>query len=80
MKTLLIIDSTNKRVSIEINENATIKELKEKLKNKKKINSEIVLHYNGEILEENQTIEYYEIENNSHIVYMGQFKGGILDK
>lgn len=77
---ILIIDSTNRRVVIEINENATIGELKGKLKEKKKINSDIVLHYNGEILEENETIANYEIEDNSTIVYIGQFKGGILYK
>ena len=77
---ILIIDSTNRRVVIEINENATIGELKGKLKEKKKINSDIILHYNGEILEENDTIADCDIENNANIVYMGQFKGGILYK
>ena len=77
---ILIIDTTNRRVVIDINENATIGELKEKLKVKKNINSEIILHYNGEILEENETIAYYDIEDNSNIVYIGQFKGGIRYK
>ena len=77
---ILIIDSTNKRVLIDIDENASVRELKENLRAKKNINSEIILHYNGEILEEDETIASYEIENNSNIVYIGQFKGGMLYK
>ena len=77
---ILITDSENKRVAIEINENALIRELIEKLKNKKNINIDIILHFNGEILEENETISSYGIVNNSNIIYMGQFKGGNLYK
>ena len=77
---ILIVDSTNKRVLMDINENTSIGELKKKLIVKKNINSEIILHYNGELLEEDKTIASYEIEDKECIVYIGQFKGGMFYK
>lgn len=75
---IMIIDSTNKREMIDINENDSISKLKELIKIKKGINTDdIVLHFNGEILELNQKISDYDIENNSQIIYTGKFRGGI---
>ena len=75
---ILISDSRGQIISVEINENESVKEFKEKLKQKMKITSEIVLHYDGQILEENETMAYYEVEEGCKIIYMGKFKGGIL--
>ena len=67
---IMIIDSTNKREMIDINENDSISKLKELIKIKKGINTDdIVLHFNGEILEVNQKISDYDIENNSQIYW-----------
>ena len=68
---IIIIDSKNNKEEIEINENEYIREIKNKLKTKKGINSDITLHYNGEILEDNAIVSSYDIENNSQIFYIG---------
>lgn len=73
---LLLVDSTNKREVIEINENAYVSELVEKLRRKKGINDKIILHYGGEVLEESEKISNYDFVENSHIIYMSQFRGG----
>ena len=68
---IIIIDSKNNKEEIEINENEYISDIKNKLKTKKGINSDITLHYNGEILEDNAIVSSYDIENNSQIFYIG---------
>ena len=68
---IVIIDSKNNKEEIEINENEYIRDIKNKLKTKKGINSDITLHYNGEILEDNAIVSSYDIENNSQIFYIG---------
>lgn len=73
---ILIVDSTNKRERIEVNENDYVSDLVETLKAKKGINSDIILHFNGEVLETNQKISECEIEEESVIIYMGKFRGG----
>lgn len=77
---ILVADSQNKREMIEINENESIENLKEKIKVKMGINTDIILHYNGEILEENQLVSDCDLEENCVIVFMGKFRGGILCK
>lgn len=77
---ILIMDSRNVRETIEIKEDDNIKSLKEKIKKKKGINKEIILHYGGEILEEDQKVSDYDIQENNVIVYNGQFRGGTLYK
>lgn len=73
---VVIVDSTNNKEIIEINENDTIKSVVEKIKSKKGINSEIILHVNGSVLEEQDKVGDYDIEENTCIVYMGNFRGG----
>lgn len=73
---ILIIDSTNKREIIEVNENDDVSVLIDTLKKKKGINTDVVLHFDGEILEENNKISDYDIEENSAIIYIGNFRGG----
>ncbi len=74
---VVIVDSQNNKEMIEINPSDSIKDVKEKIKNKKGINSDdIILHINGVILEENDRIDDYDIEEGSFIIYMGKFRGG----
>ena len=73
---IIISDSKNIQQSIEISQSEKIGDLKEKIKIIKGINSDIILHCNGEILEEDKTVDYYEIEENNVIVYMGTFRAG----
>lgn len=73
---VVIVDSTNNKEIIEINENDTIKSVVEKIKSKKGINSDIILHVNGSVLEEQDKVGDYDIEENTCIVYMGNFRGG----
>ena len=61
---------------IGINGNEYIKELKEKLKRKAGLkSSNVILTYNGEILDDNEKVEYYDIEDKVYIAYMGKFPG-----
>jgi hypothetical protein len=73
---ILIVDSKNRRERIDVNGSGYVKEIFETLKNKMGINIDIVLHFNGEILEENQKISELDLEEESVIVYMGTFRGG----
>ena len=73
---ILIVDSKNKRERIDINANGYVKDIVETLKVKMGINNDIILHYNGEILEENQSIQDLELEEESVLVFMGKFRGG----
>ena len=73
---ILIVDSKNRRERIDVNGSGYVKEIFETLRNKMGINIDIVLHFNGEILEENQKISELDLEEESVIVYMGTFRGG----
>ena len=70
---LLIIDSHNCRKSINISESATVTQLKEEIKKQNNIKSDILLHFNGVILEDNDHLYDYDIEDNDQIVYTGNF-------
>ena len=71
---ILIVDSKNRRERIDVNGSGYVKEIFETLKNKMGINIDIVLHFNGEILD--QKISELDLEEESVIVYMGTFRGG----
>lgn len=75
---VIILDSNNKEIPLEISSTEKISDLIFKLRKKKGINSKIILHYNGKILKENKEIGFYEIEENSQIVYTGTFMAGLL--
>ena len=70
---LLIIDSHDCRKSINISESATVTQLKEAIKKQNNIKSDILLHFNGKILEDNVHLYDYDIEDNDQIVYMDKF-------
>ena len=76
MMKIIIADTKNSIESIDVNKYEKVSDLKEKIKIKKGINFEIQLHFSGEILEDSQTLDYYDIEENNYIVYTGTFRAG----
>ena len=75
---VIILDSNNKEIPLEIKPSEKISDLIFKLRKKKGINSKIILHFNGKILKEDKEIQFYEIEEDSQIVYTGTFMAGLL--
>ena len=74
-QTIIIVDLKEEEEEVEINDNEYVRDLKDKLKDRNRVNSEnIILHYNGEMLEDNEKISSYGIENNSIIIYNGVFR------
>ena len=73
---ILIVDSKNRRERIDVNVNGYVREIFDTVKEKMGINSDIILHYDGEILEPNQKISELSLVEGAVIVYMGTFRGG----
>ena len=77
---IFISDSKNNIESLDIRENETIKSLKYRIINKHYITEVIQLIFNGNILEDEETISDCEIEEGDTIIYIGEFKaGGCID-
>ena len=70
------MDTSGKSEYIEANENETVKNIKDKLANKKGINTEIKLHYGGQILNDNDIISSLDIMENDPVLYLLAFRGG----
>ena len=75
---IFMVDTANRRKVVEVNENDKIKNIKDKIMAKSNISNinEIKLLFNGEILEDNETVNNYEIVEYNHLTYLGKFKGG----
>ena len=73
---ILIMDTSGKSEYIEVNADETVKNLKEKLANKKGINTEIKLHYCGQILNDNDKISSLDIMEDDPVLYLLSFRGG----
>lgn len=75
---IYVIDTKNRSIAIEnITESTTIKELRERITEQNIITTgEIKLIYNGNILEDNENLYYYDIEDNATIIYTGEFISG----
>ena len=71
---LLIIDTHNCKKIINISESATVIQLKEEIKKQNNLRDNIILHFNGEILEDGNYLYDYYIENESNIIYLGTFQ------
>ena len=71
-----IEDSRCKREKMVIEKTFKIRKVKDMVKILGSINGEIDLIYNGLILNDDETIEDYEIKPNSVIQYIGQFLAG----
>ena len=73
---ILIMDTSGKSEYIEVNENETVKTVKEKLANKRGINTEIKLHYGGQILNDDDIISSLDIMEDDPVLYLLAFRGG----
>ena len=71
---IIIVDINQEKEEVEVKDNDYVKDLKDKLKDRNRVNSSnVILNYNGEMLEDNEKIYSYDIENNSIIMYKGRF-------
>ena len=73
-----VIDTKNRPIAIEnITEFTTIKELRKRITEQNIITTgQIKLIYNGNILEDDENLYYYDIEDNTTIIYTGEFISG----
>ena len=72
----MIMDSTGKSEFIEVNPDEKVRDVKERLANKKGINTDIRIHFNGQFLEDDQNISEYDIQEDEPVIYVAQFRGG----
>lgn len=73
---VIIVDTRNKRERFEVDQNENVSDFIERLRKLKGINDTFSLHANGQILEEDQKISDYDIEENTVLIYTGIFRGG----
>lgn len=74
---VFIVDSKNIKIPIEVNINDTVKAMKEKIKVKMGINDNIILHLNGQIMDDDsKKLDDYDIEEDNTITYVMQFRAG----
>ena len=75
---IYVIDTKNRSIAIEnITESTTIKELRKRITEQNIITTgQIKLTYNGNILEDDENLYYYDIEDNTTIIYTGEFISG----
>ena len=71
---IIVMDYANNKEEIETNENELIKDIIEKLGVITKNKRSIILSYNGEILEKNEKVSSYDIDDNSIIFCISNFK------
>ena len=72
----MIMDSTGKSEFIEVNPDEKVRDVKERLANKKGINTDIRIHFNGQFLEDDQNISEYDIQEDEPVIYVAQFRSG----
>ena len=70
---VLIQDSKFVILAFEIKEEEYVRALKQKIKAINGINNRIILLFDGEELEDEELISSYNIRENDHIIYIGQF-------
>ena len=73
---VIIVDSKNNESAINIMESDSVAELKNQIKIKNKINGDIELLFNGQILNDNDYMYDAGICEGSSINYLGVFKAG----
>ena len=69
---IFISDAKNRKFPIEVNENDTIKTLKEKIKLKKRVDGNIPLLFNADILKDDEKLREYGIEEGDVITVLGE--------
>ena len=70
---VLIQDSKFGKIVFEINEEDYVRVLKQKIKAINGINNRIILLFDGEELEDEELISSYNVGEDDHIIYIGQF-------
>jgi hypothetical protein len=74
---IIVFSSNGTRIYLDVEPYDTIENCKAKIQDKVGIPpSEIVLHFNGEILEDDKTLDNYDIEENSIIIFLIKFRAG----
>ena len=74
-----ISDSKQNKVPIRINLSDKVSKIYEILKKKKVINGDIMLTFNGQILEPDQTLNEIDIEEDCIITCMSSFPAGTIN-
>ena len=75
---IFVKDSKGEDLQFEISENDKIEALKKKVTERLKNKNESQLVFDGALLEDNQTISYYDIQPNNYIICLGTFIAGIV--
>ena len=70
---VLIQDSKFVILAFEIKEEEYVRALKQKIKAINGINNRIILLFDGEELEDDELISSYNVREDDHIIYIGQF-------
>ena len=70
---LYICDSKGEMLKITIEAQTTISELKEKIKELKYVKDEIILCFNGKMLENSKTIEESNLTEENILSFLGNF-------
>ena len=73
---IFIFDSQNNKRALEVPYNITIRELKERCHISNINIVDIDFFFNGEILENDDSLSDYKIEEGSWIIFLGDFNGG----
>lgn len=73
---IIIRDSKGKFTTINISDSEKVSDLKNKIKEEKKIDSGIELIFNGMILEDSYTLNELDIQEGNTIDYLGTFLAG----
>ena len=75
---IYIQDSKGKEVPVDdVYDSTKVKELKEKIKNITKMSGSPELAYCGYNLEDDDTLEVYDIQENVHVICFQQFPAGL---
>jgi hypothetical protein len=75
---LFIIDSQNVSKSINVMESDTVANLKKEIKKKNNIVGDIELVFDGDILNDNDSLDMLEIKDGMSINYLGVYNAGIF--
>lgn len=73
---IIILDSKNSSHDIKVEKSYTISKVKEWIKKENQISGEIELIFNGNILEDNDTLEICGISSGATLNYIGSFLAG----
>ena len=73
---VFIVDSNGNKSILKVEKSYTISKTKELIKKEKNICGDIELVFNGSILEDNDTLETYNISDGNTLNFLGQFKAG----